>query len=103
VRSPAGTQRSYLVDTPTGTIRRDCQDLIPVQTPEHDSPPVLEIPEPDLSSQSTDANSQQSRSVCNSPVQTRLRTTIMIKPSASSICEREKWTDFNTCVIVFFI
>ena len=80
VRSPAGTPRSYQVDTPTGTIRRNRQDLIPEPIPEHNSPPVPEVPEPDSSSQSTDANSQQSGSVRNSPVQTRLRTGTTIKP-----------------------
>ena len=47
MRSPAGTPRSYLVDTPTGTVRRDRVDLISVPIPEHDSPPVLKVPEPD--------------------------------------------------------
>ena len=80
VRCPAETPRSYLVDTPTSTVRRNRQDLIPVPIPEHDSPPVPEVPEPDSSSQSTDADSQQSGSVRNSPVQTRLRTGSTIKP-----------------------
>ena len=63
ISSPSGSPRSYVVDTPTGSVRRNRQHLIPVP-----SDPPTDTPIP------LDTSSRRS------PIQTRSRTGTVIRP-----------------------
>ena len=69
--SQAATPRSYLVETPSGHVRRNCQHLIPI--PEN---------HPDTQPSDTDQRSSSPQSLPSppSPIMTCSRTGITLKP-----------------------
>ena len=72
VKYQTPSPRSYYVETPSGGLRRNRQHLTPIPLPLFDSSPD--------SSMNTHPSPSPSPPVIRSPIQTRLRTGVIIKP-----------------------
>lgn len=75
------TPRSYLVDTPQGTVRRNRHHLIPMQaSPEQNNGEALELPSPDIPDQSSAEPPPQT--VSNTPSTPRTRSgRVVVRPT----------------------
>ena len=87
VRAPAVTPRSYIVDTPSGQLRWNSRHLTPV--PEE---------QPEEKEGSPEETRGQGHQPVRSPIMTRFRTVVLIRPPARYQMSPEEGELWNNCI-----